>query len=152
MIVFIFFIFRVLLLIAINIEAGITSFAQDTVPSSAVRVDSVFVPGKQAEINMVLDSTMKAVEVLEAIPKENKKVITRDRKLSKKMDRVYFNLILPLRYMEPLRATPVAIKIAPIQPIEYQFEHKCLDIEVKPVEVKKRNCFWQKLNPFKKRK
>lgn len=151
MILFAYLIFRVIIMFLLNISwASDPVYAQEpvktTVPSDSVE----FVEDKIVEA--VLDSTLKAVQELRAIPKTIAKGTAKNKKLSRKLDQIYYESIIPLKVMESRKTTPFEIHIAPIHPIDYKFDRECLVMPEVVPDIPKKKGFFQRINPFRRRK
>jgi hypothetical protein len=131
MILFIYMIFRLLLLFLFDI--GTQSqylYAQDTSrrippPDSTATNERL--------VERVLDSTMRSVQELKDIPKLIDKGTRRDKALSKKLDVIYYESILPLKALEPRHTysaynIPVRAKELPaIRQVTFLNNELCID-------------------------
>jgi hypothetical protein len=125
-------------------------YAQDpvktTIPSDSVNIH------EDKTVEAVLDSALKAVHDLRAIPKTIASGTAKNKKLSRKLDQIYYDLIIPLKVMESRKATPFKIHIAPIRPIDYKFDRECLLLPEVTTDLPRKKGFFQRINPFRRKK
>lgn len=101
MILFIYMVFRLFLLLLFNVGLETDpSYAQNVARRSPIS-DSTVVSKNEKLAEMLLDSTLKSVQELKEIPKLIDKGTKRNKTLSKKLDVIYYESILPLKYLEP---------------------------------------------------
>jgi len=102
MILFVYTIFRVFLLFLLNIglESDQQVRAQDTARRIPAPVDSSEVFRSDKVIDAALDSAIRAVQELRDIHKLVKKGTAQNKRLSKKLDSIYYGSILPLKYLQ----------------------------------------------------
>lgn len=152
MVLFIYTLFRILLLFLFNIETE-RSQAQDT--TKPVRTDSTYVENN-LDVKMALDSALKVVQELKDIPKIVQQGTQKNKRLSRKLDNIYYGSIIPLRVLEPRHdykayTIPVRVKELPaIKEVTFMNNELCIDslpYRVTPEEAlsRQRPKFFQRL-------
>jgi hypothetical protein len=126
-------VFRIFLLLLFNVGLEAEhAYAQNStrrIPPS----DSVVSQNQDKLVEMMLDSTMQAVQDLKEIPKLIDKGTKRNKTISKNLDVSYYRSILPLKALEPRHAfsahtIPVRVNELPaIQQVTFLNNELCID-------------------------
>lgn len=152
MILFIYFFFRILLLVLLNIGLD-TAYSQEPAPvkkEKPVPVDSLLLK-KSEVVSEVLDSTLKSVEELKNIPKSSERIISINKRLSRKLDHIYYNSILPLHELAPRKATQTVI-VFQMTPIRIETDSKPIALPDIAAPCPETKTWFQRINPFRRRK
>lgn len=133
MILFIYMVFRLFLLLLFNVGLEADSSYAQNVARRTVPADSSVITSNEKLVEVVLDSTMKAVQDLKEIPNLIEKGTKRNKTLSKKLDVIYYESILPLKALEPRHTysaynIPVRAKELPaIRQVTFLNNELCID-------------------------
>lgn len=133
MILFIYMVFRVFLLLLFNVGLESDSSYAQNVVRRALPSDSSVVSKNEKLAEMLLDSTLKSVQELKEIPKLIEKGTKRNKTLSKKLDVIYYQSILPLKALVPrhtfsTHTIPVRVNTLPaIQQVTFLNNELCID-------------------------
>ncbi len=159
MILFIYAIFRLFILLLLNIGWQTDTLQAQATPAPRKQVPDSTEVFNQKLVEAVFDSTMRAVQELKDIPKSSEKVIKKNKKLVKRLDSIYYESIIPLKYLtrreagQPYAVTP-QIQIMPhIQEIQFINNEICVDslpYKVDPAVPlsRTRKTFFQKIKSW----